>query len=56
MDATNDVGAGEQQQVVVAFQVARVVAEAFAAIVGLLQVVALNHRAHGAVENQQALL
>ena len=41
--------------VVVALQVARPVAEALAAIVGLAEPVRLHHRAHRSVEDQDAL-
>ena len=48
-------GRVRQQQVVVALEVVRVVGEALAAIVGLDQAVALDHGAHGAVEDEDAL-
>ena len=56
VDAADDRGLGQHQQVVVAFEVVRVIGEARAAVVGFLQTVALDHRAHGAVEDEQALL
>ncbi len=52
VNARDHVGAHQHQQVVVAAQVARVRLEAFAAEVGLGQLVALNHRAHRAVEHE----
>ena len=55
MDAANDLRAGEQQEIVVALQVMRVAGKTGAAIVRLLQLVALDHRAHGAIQNQNAL-
>jgi hypothetical protein len=51
MDAADDAGLGQHQQVVVALEVVRVILEAFAAVVGLLQAVALDHGAHRAVED-----
>ncbi|MBV6410709.1 MAG: hypothetical protein GAKPKEKM_01531 [Rhodocyclaceae bacterium] len=44
----------QEQQIVVALQLLRVILEAGAAIVGILQSVALNHGAHGAVEDEDA--
>ncbi len=51
----DDVGPRQHQQVVVALQVARVILEALAAEVGLGQLVPLDHRAHRAVEDEDAL-
>ncbi len=56
LDGLDDVRAAEQQQVVVALHVARPVCEALAAVVLFLQLVALDHGAHAAVEDQDALL
>ena len=53
VDAADDVGAGQDQQVVVALEVVRVIGEALAAVVGFLQPVALDHRAHRAVEDEK---
>ena len=55
MDAANHVGPGQDEQVVRAAQVARVVLEALAAEGGLVELVALDHRAHRAVEDQDPL-
>ena len=55
MDALNHVRAGEDEQVVVALQVARVVGEARAAIVVLGEAVLLDHRAHRTVEHEDSL-
>jgi hypothetical protein len=52
VDAGDDVGRGEDQQVVVAAQVARPVGEAVAAEVLLGEPVPLDHRAHRAVEDE----
>mmetsp|Transcript_36612 Transcript_36612/g.84976 ORF Transcript_36612/g.84976 Transcript_36612/m.84976 type:complete len:483 (-) Transcript_36612:1085-2533(-) len=56
VDLADDIGPREQQQLVVALQVLGVVLEALAAVVGLGQLVALDHRAHRAVEHGDALL
>ena len=50
------VTAGEHQEIRVALQLARVGREALAAVVRLLQLVALHHRPHGAVDVEQALV
>src|SRR6185312_12041977 len=44
-----------RQQIVVAFQVAPMAAKALAAKAALIQLVLLNHGAHGAVEQHDAL-
>ena len=54
MDSLDDVGAGEGEQVVVALQVVRVAGEPRAPEIRLLEVCALDHRAHGAVEHGDA--
>src|SRR4030065_747803 len=54
--SADDYRLGEQQQVVVALEIALPVGEALAAIVLLLQFVALDHGAHGTVQDQDALL
>ena len=55
MNAANHLRLREQQEVVVTFEIAREISEARAAVIGLLQAVALDHGAHGAIENQNAL-
>jgi hypothetical protein len=45
---------GQHQQIVVALEIARPVAEPLAAIIRLLQPIALNHGAHRAIQNQNA--
>ncbi len=55
MDGADDVGLGKDEQVVVALHVARPVGKASAAVIGLAQVILLNHRAHRAVEDEDAL-
>ncbi|MCY1351327.1 hypothetical protein D9M69_375900 [compost metagenome] len=55
LDGLDHVRAGQQQQVVVAFYVAWPVGEAGTAVVLFLQLVALDHGAHAAVEDQDAL-
>ena len=51
----DDVRLGEVQHVVVEAQIARMMGEFLAAIVGFVQVARLDHRAHGAIEQQDAL-
>ena len=55
MDALDDVGARQHQDVVVAAQIARVIAEYLAAIVRLAERVALKHGSPRAVEDEDAL-
>ena len=55
VDAANHIGSGEQQEVVVALDVVRVRGKALAAVIGLLQAVALDHRPHRPVEDKHAL-
>ncbi len=55
MDLADDLGLAEHQQIVVALEIVGVVLEALAAIAGLVKLVALNHGAHGAIENEDAL-
>jgi hypothetical protein len=55
LDRADDIGAGQNQQVVVALDVAWPVGETFAAIVFFLQAIALDHGAHTAIENQDPL-
>ncbi len=65
MDVADHVGAGERQQLVVALDVMREVLEAvahaararvaLAPVLGLPQLEALDHGAHGAVKNDEAL-
>src|SRR5690606_33382372 len=54
VDRRDDLRPGQRQQVVVAALVVAGIGEALAAVVGLLQPVALDHGAHGAVEHQDA--
>ena len=56
MDCTDDVRAREDEDVAVAAQVLGVVLEALAAEIRFCQLVALDHRAHRAVEDEHALL
>jgi hypothetical protein len=52
VDFANDFRLGQQQQIVIALQIARPVGEARAAIIGFGQAVALDHGAHRAIQNQ----
>ena len=54
MDAADEIGAREGQQVVGAVEVAGVVAEALAPERALVEPLALDHRPHGAVEHEDA--
>src|SRR5689334_3548178 len=45
---------GQHQQVVIPFEIVRVIAEPLAAEIGLRQPIALNHRSHRAIEQQDA--
>ena len=55
VDAPHERGLRQRQQVVVAFQVARPVAETLATELRFVQALTLDHGAHGAVEHQDAL-
>ena len=55
VDLADDVGPRQDQQVVVAAQILRVVLEPLAAEIGLGGLVALDHRPHRAVEDEDAL-
>jgi hypothetical protein len=54
VNAEDDVRARQHQHVVVAAKLLRVRLEALAAEIRFGQLVALDHRAHGAVEHQNA--
>ena len=56
VDFADDRGLRERQKVVVAFEIAREVLEALAAIAGLIELVALDHGAHRAVQYDDALV
>src|SRR5262245_66244320 len=55
MDRADDGRTGEHEQIVVALEVLRMAGEARAAEALLVQALPLDHRPHGAVENQDAL-
>ncbi|MNQ72753.1 hypothetical protein D3C85_874650 [compost metagenome] len=55
LDGADHIWAAEDQEVVVALYVARPVGEALATVVRFVQLVALDHGAHAAVEDQDAL-
>ena len=55
MDLANHLGARQHQQVVVALEISRGISKALAAIIALAELVRLDHGAHGAVQNQDAL-
>ena len=54
VDRADDVGPRQDQDIVVAAQIARMIREPLAAEVGFGQLVALDHRAHRAVEDEDA--
>mmetsp|Transcript_27172 Transcript_27172/g.52686 ORF Transcript_27172/g.52686 Transcript_27172/m.52686 type:complete len:264 (+) Transcript_27172:3289-4080(+) len=56
VDLGDDVGAGEHEDVVVALQRRSVALEPFSTEILLLKLVALNHRAHGSIENRNTAL
>ncbi len=47
---------GEREQIVVAFEVVRKIGKAAPPIIAFSELVALDHRAHGAIQNQDAPL
>ena len=49
MNLLNDMGGREGEQIVVSFLLARHIAESLSAIVGLAEVVVLNHGAHSTI-------
>ena len=51
----NDLGLGQHQQVVIAFQIALPVGKTLTAKVALFQTVALDHGAHAAIQHQNSL-
>ena len=55
LDLGDDLRLGQQQQVVVALDVARPVGETLATVVRFFQPIALDHGAHAAVEDEDAL-
>ena len=55
VDRAHDVGLRQHEEVVVALEVVVVAGKARAAVVGLVEPVALDHRAHRAVQDQDAL-
>ena len=52
MNTLNDIGARQQQQVVVALEIMCVAGKAFTAKISLGQAVPLNHGAHSAIEHK----
>ena len=55
MDFLDDVRPGQTEQIVVAFDIARPILEPFAAIRRLVEAIGLDHGAHRAVEDDDAL-
>ena len=56
VDAADHIGLREHEQVVVALDVPVPVGKALAAVIRLLELVLLDHGAHGAIENQDAFV
>ena len=56
MNIPDNLWPGQAQQVVIALQIRRPVLEPFAPIISLIQLVALDHGAHGAIQKQDALV
>jgi hypothetical protein len=55
VNLADDLRLRERQQIVVALEIMPEIAKTIAAVVSLVEPVTLNHRAHGAIENQDAL-
>jgi hypothetical protein len=55
MDVLDEARLGEHEQVVVAADVPPVIAESLATIIRLVELVLLDHRAHGTVQEDDAL-
>ena len=54
VDAADDLRPGQDQHIVIAFQILPVPGETLTAIVGLDETMALHHGAHGAIEDEKA--
>ncbi len=55
MDSTDNLGLCQGEQVVIALKIARPVPEAFTPVVFFLKPISLNHRAHGTIQEHDAL-
>ena len=55
MDVGDDIRARERQEIVVALEIAAVILETLAAEIRFLELARLDHGAHGAVQQQDAL-
>jgi len=55
VNLANDRRLGQYQQIVVTLEIAGPVAEPFAPVIGFLQAIALDHGAHRAVQDQNAV-
>jgi len=56
VNAGDHVGPGQNQQIVVALDVGRPVGKALATVIRLGQIMPLDHGAHAAIQDQDALL
>ena len=54
MDGADDLRLGEGQKVVIALEVMRKIGKTRPAIIRLVELVALDHRAHGTIQHQNA--
>ena len=54
VDVPDDLGLGEAEQIVVALQFPGPIGEALAAILSFVELMPLNHGAHGTVQQQDA--
>ena len=52
MDITNNPRLGQRQEIVVALEIAGMLLKTLAPVPGLVQLVTLDHGAHGTVQNQ----
>ncbi len=55
MDVCDDLRLRQIERIVVQAQISRMMGKFLAAVIGLLEAPRLNHRAHGAIEQQDAL-
>ncbi len=56
MDGADDLGLRQRQEIVVALEVSRPVRKPFPTVVSFFESVGLNHRPHGAIQEQDAFL
>ncbi len=54
MDGLHNIGACKAQKIVIPLQIAYMILEPVAAEIGLLQLIRLEHRSHGAIEDEDS--